>query len=274
VAIHLESIAHRPSGLGICNCGAITQRSEFTPLRRDRGRLAGSCVSRDFPYTSASMHERGEGGEGVASWVVCAALSLVSGCVACGTSKVELSSAVGGEEPAPSGEIPEAVGRYTGIYEITAMTENDGACDTEGKSVLENRSDKMLVVRPGTAEQAAVGIVAQIVSCRDEASCRANASDPTAAGEMLYFLSEASDANLKGIDVRTGFSGSEVCTDAGDYELALEREGDVLRFQRRGVKVDYPSTNGMCNTSVAQKFAAEKPCNYLAAFQAKHVADL
>jgi len=155
---------------------------------------------------------------------------------------------------------------FEGVYSIETWTENNGSCDSEGPSVLEQQSQTTFFVR---VEEFLFSSYLRAQLCTDLSTCRARSADPAIVVTGGWSFPDGSDADGW---TRSTFSNEAVgaCTGTLDrYSLTSPSEGVLeIRIERRA-GVEFPLGPDGCDPELAEAAAEGQPCMYLEMITAK-----
>jgi hypothetical protein len=185
-------------------------------------------------------------------------VGLLSGSVGCGGGDDDDAAGSANGVSAPT------VASFEGTYALTAFTENDAGCDTDGSSRLSASTDLEFVM-VGTS---AFGSYVELVSCNDVASCAEAVQNvrrpgPILADYALILSIEVGPDRLDGLNATGGFPMGGKCVYREYDGHALTRSGDSVRIESRYTPLpDVPATADSCPIDVAKlrQEAATQPC--------------
>jgi len=162
-----------------------------------------------------------------------------------------------------AGAFDERASEIEGIYQVSAYTRNEAACEPGGDSQLVTDTFA-LVTRMSVA---GIDYVA-INSCASPADCRVQ-YDKLQTGEPVAFdwsfavHAIAGDGGLVGEGASTGFSTPEGICRLGDITATrLTVTGSALRIEQRITLADdyAEDADGFCTTTAAREAAQGNPC--------------
>jgi len=168
--------------------------------------------------------------------------------------------------------------QLNGIYEITSFTENDTSCDAEGVSVLEQKTERFLLVYKSTF----FGIdFINASSCLDQAECEQQLLD---VSNENFFSFSFGYSFYEGND-SAGFIGETVSAFSSGFETT-ECEGSVAsqslkKLGESGIEIRSENTQsnvflkreGVCDTDDAKAAAAGNSCSKLEVINAQRVVN-
>jgi hypothetical protein len=149
---------------------------------------------------------------------------------------------------------------FEGVYSIETWTENDGSCDSEGPSVLEQQSQTMFFLR---VEEFLFSSYLHAQLCTDLSSCRVRAADPALVVTGGWSFRDGSDAD--GWTSST-FSNEVVGACVGtleSYSLTSPSDGVLEIRIERTAGVEFPPAPDGCDPELAEAAAEGQPCTYL-----------
>lgn len=180
-------------------------------------------------------------------------------------------AACGGES-----EFEQRASTYEGIYQVTAYTRNEAACEPGGTSQL--GSDTFgLAATQSFAGQQFMGLLscADVADCRDKlAKIRANQIGFQV--DFQFFVDSTGAAGtLTGKGASTGFNMNGSCTMAEVTRTTFAFDGTTLTVEQQITLADpYPPDNGFCTTDLAQQHAAGNACSQMKNLAATFVEPL
>jgi hypothetical protein len=169
-----------------------------------------------------------------------------------------------------AGGCSEDLTALEGVYQIQTWTENATGCDSDGDSVLADRTDDHFYLK---AESYPGQEFLNLVLCEGLEACAATAAEDT-INIGFGFESGSDSAGWRGSGYTLG--GSDICSgEVRDTRLS-ETSAGQLRFEIRrtfveGVPLD---TDGFCDSDAAIAAAASQGCEALEVTTAMQVSDL
>jgi hypothetical protein len=157
-----------------------------------------------------------------------------------------------------------------GVYEIQTWTENTTGCDSDGDSILEERSDDHFYLK---AENLFGQEFLNLVLCEGLDTCLTTAAEDTI--NLGFGLDSGSDgAGWTGSGYTLG--GSDTCSGEVRNNSLVESEAGQLRFEiRRTFVEDVPlDSDGFCDSDAAIAAAESQGCEGLEVTTAMQVSDL
>ncbi|MGB5704237.1 MAG: hypothetical protein WBM48_15565 [Polyangiales bacterium] len=151
----------------------------------------------------------------------------------------------------------EASTEFAGVYEIETWTKNDGSCDEEGPSILEQQSQMMFFVR---IESFLFSSYLRAQRCPNLSECQTRSADPAMVVTGGWSFADGGDSN--GWTSSSFFSEStDQCT--GTFESAsLSSPSDgvlEIRIEQR-TGVEFPLGPDGCDVERAAAAAEDRPC--------------
>lgn len=157
-----------------------------------------------------------------------------------------------------------------GVYEIQTWSVNEVGCDTDGDSVLEERTDDHFYLK---AENLFGQEFLNLVLCEGLETCLVTAAEDTI--NLGFGLDSGSDgAGWTGSGYTLG--GSDTCSGEVRSNSLIETTGGQLRFEiRRTFVEDVPlDGEGFCDSDAAIAAAESQGCEGIEVTTAMQVSDL
>lgn len=160
----------------------------------------------------------------------------------------------------------------TGIYEITAWTENATACDAEGPSILAGQQEAWFYVR---VEDLLGQEFLNAAKCADLATCKTESGDDTIQFNGWTFENGDDAKGWRGTTVFAGGSGGQCSGGVTDHVMtSLGADAVQIESREREARPFSADGEGFCTTDDAIAAAEGEPCVSLEVVTATRSASL